>query len=51
MEIPLQRFSGKVFWMSTFVASEKIAAKSGLWHVIDAEGQVLGRLADRKSVV
>jgi large subunit ribosomal protein L13 len=37
--------------MSTFMASEKIVAKSGRWHVIDAEGQVLGRLATKAARV
>ena len=31
--------------MSTFMASVTQAAASGRWHVIDAEGQVLGRIA------
>ena len=31
--------------MSTFIASTTQAAASGRWHVIDAEGQVLGRIA------
>jgi large subunit ribosomal protein L13 len=31
--------------MSTFMASAETAAKSGRWHIIDAEGQVLGRIA------
>ena len=31
--------------MSTFMASAEFAAASGRWHVIDAEGQVLGRIA------
>ena len=31
--------------MSTFMASAEYAAASGRWHVIDADGQVLGRLA------
>lgn len=31
--------------MSTFMATAEHAAKSGRWHVIDAEGAVLGRLA------
>jgi large subunit ribosomal protein L13 len=34
-------FSG----MSTFMASADSAAKSGRWHIIDADGQVLGRVA------
>ena len=31
--------------MSTFIASAAPIGASGRWHVIDAEGQVLGRLA------
>jgi large subunit ribosomal protein L13 len=31
--------------MSTFMASAETAAKSGRWHIIDANGQVLGRIA------
>ena len=31
--------------MSTFMASAETAAKGGRWHIIDAEGQVLGRIA------
>ena len=31
--------------MSTFMATAQHAAGSGQWHVIDAEGQVLGRIA------
>jgi large subunit ribosomal protein L13 len=31
--------------MSTFMASADSAAKSGRWHIIDADGQVLGRVA------
>ena len=31
--------------MSTFMASAEQAAASSRWHVIDADGQVLGRLA------
>jgi large subunit ribosomal protein L13 len=31
--------------MSTFMASADTAAKGGRWHIIDAEGQVLGRIA------
>src|SRR4051812_8463247 len=31
--------------MSTFMASAESAAKGGRWHIIDAEGQVLGRIA------
>jgi large subunit ribosomal protein L13 len=34
-------FSG----MSTFMASADPAARSGRWHIIDADGQVLGRVA------
>jgi large subunit ribosomal protein L13 len=31
--------------MSTFIASAQQAAASRRWHVIDADGQVLGRIA------
>jgi large subunit ribosomal protein L13 len=31
--------------MSTFVISSRSAAQNDRWHVIDAEGQVLGRVA------
>ena len=31
--------------MSTFIASAQQAAGSGAWHIIDAEGRVLGRIA------
>jgi large subunit ribosomal protein L13 len=31
--------------MSTFVASAEHVASSGRWHLIDADGRVLGRLA------
>jgi large subunit ribosomal protein L13 len=31
--------------MSTFIATAQHAAESGRWHVIDADGQVLGRIA------
>jgi large subunit ribosomal protein L13 len=33
--------------MSTFIASAKQAAASSRWHIIDADGQVLGRVATR----
>jgi large subunit ribosomal protein L13 len=33
--------------MSTFIASVEDAAKSVRWHLIDADGQVLGRIATR----
>ncbi len=33
--------------MSTFMASARTAADSGHWHIIDADGQVLGRIATR----
>jgi large subunit ribosomal protein L13 len=44
---PLHRFFEKKAFsgMSTFMASAETAAKSGRWHIIDAEGQVLGRIA------
>ena len=31
--------------MSTFIASEKEAAANSRWHIIDADGKVLGRIA------
>jgi large subunit ribosomal protein L13 len=31
--------------MSTFIATAQHAAENGRWHVIDADGQVLGRIA------
>jgi large subunit ribosomal protein L13 len=31
--------------MSTFIANASEAAKGRAWHIIDADGQVLGRLA------
>ena len=31
--------------MSTFIASAQHAAESGRWRIIDADGQVLGRLS------
>jgi large subunit ribosomal protein L13 len=31
--------------MSTFMATAEYAARSGRWHVIDADGRVLGRVA------
>jgi large subunit ribosomal protein L13 len=31
--------------MSTFIATAQFAAASGRWHVIDANGRVLGRVA------
>ena len=31
--------------MSTFMATAQHAADSGRWHIIDADGQVLGRVA------
>ena len=33
--------------MSTFMATAQHAAESGRWHIIDADGQVLGRIATR----
>ena len=33
--------------MSTFIASADHAATGARWHLIDAEGQVLGRIATR----
>src|SRR6266513_6262311 len=31
--------------MSTFIASEKEAVANSRWHIIDADGRVLGRIA------
>jgi large subunit ribosomal protein L13 len=31
--------------MSTFMATAQHAAQSGRWHVIDADGRILGRIA------
>ena len=31
--------------MSTFIATAQRVAETGRWHVIDADGQVLGRIA------
>ena len=31
--------------MSTLIATPQLAAETAQWHVIDAEGQVLGRIA------
>jgi large subunit ribosomal protein L13 len=31
--------------MSTFIASAAAIAETGRWHIIDADGQVLGRIA------
>ena len=33
--------------MSTFMATARNAAHSDRWHLLDAEGQVLGRIATR----
>ena len=33
--------------MSTFMATAQQAADNGRWHIIDADGQVLGRIATR----
>src|SRR3984893_15277571 len=33
--------------MSTFMVTAHQAASSGRWHIIDADGQVLGRIATR----
>ncbi|HET9832613.1 MAG TPA: 50S ribosomal protein L13 [Vicinamibacterales bacterium] len=33
--------------MSTFIASADLAAKGARWHLIDADGQVLGRIATK----
>jgi len=47
-EIPQQRswiFERAFSGMSTFMASADSAAAGRRWHIIDAEGQVLGRLA------
>ena len=37
--------------MPTFIASADHAAKSVRWHLIDADGQVLGRIATKASRV
>jgi large subunit ribosomal protein L13 len=37
--------------MSTFMATAHDAAQTGRWHVIDADGQVLGRLATKAARV
>src|SRR2546425_12649531 len=45
---PLQRFfSERVCRMSTFMASARSAAGGSRWHLIDAEGRVLGHIATR----
>ena len=31
--------------MSTFIAGAAVIAEQGRWHIIDADGQVLGRIA------
>src|SRR5206468_11508270 len=31
--------------MATFIAGEEAVAAQGRWHILDAEGQVLGRIA------
>jgi large subunit ribosomal protein L13 len=31
--------------MSTFIAGEEAVAATGRWHIIDADGEVLGRIA------
>ena len=33
--------------MSTFTATAQQASENGRWHIIDADGQVLGRIATR----
>jgi len=33
--------------MSTFIASDDHAARGARWHLIDADGQVLGRIATK----
>jgi large subunit ribosomal protein L13 len=38
-------FLNRFFLMSTFIATAQHAAATGRWHVIDADGQVLGRIA------
>src|SRR5689334_25435890 len=38
-------FPNRFFFMSTFIATAQHAAATGRWHVIDADGQVLGRVA------
>jgi large subunit ribosomal protein L13 len=44
---PIQRMPGKgvLSGMSTFVASREEALRAASWHLIDADGQVLGRIA------
>ncbi|HEX2456863.1 MAG TPA: uL13 family ribosomal protein, partial [Vicinamibacterales bacterium] len=42
---PEPPFPNRFFLMSTFIATAQHAAASGRWHVIDADGQVLGRVA------
>src|SRR5262249_937258 len=46
---PLHRFSLRweraLLGMSTFMASADTAAAGSRWHIIDADGQVLGRIA------
>jgi large subunit ribosomal protein L13 len=45
-EIPYTGLKGKVFFgMSTFMPSADAALADKKWHVIDADGQVLGRIA------
>jgi large subunit ribosomal protein L13 len=41
----LRIFERALSGMSTFMASAATAAAESRWHIIDAEGQVLGRLA------
>ena len=47
MGLPLQRFiDGNGFLsMSTFIAGEEALAAQSRWHIIDADGRVLGRIA------
>ena len=47
-QYPLQRFAfgkGLLESMSTFVARAEQGTSAGHWHVIDADGRVLGRIA------
>jgi large subunit ribosomal protein L13 len=45
-DLPTTASCGKAFLgMSTFMATVQHAAESTRWHIIDAEGRVLGRIA------
>ena len=43
--MPASEQRGKVSGMSSFMASAPRAAESGRWHIVDAEGRVLGRIS------